>query len=289
MGDVQAGAGHAAVVQRLQQGLVVDQRAAGDVDQVQAGLGGGQHLAADQALGLRRGGGGQHDVVAAGEQGLQVGHALDARGRDRLVRAAGGDDVQAQGLGARGQGLADRPEADQAQGGAGDQLQRLRRPALGLVDPDVGQALGVGQDRGQGELGQGDGRRAARRGHHRAVEQPVGIEVDADRDQLHPLDVIGPAGRRLGGQHAAGLAERRGDQDLGVVGQGRVQAWRHGDDLGVADMLGEDAVEQLGQLAGDDQAAHWAASRAAAKAALPALVSTTSDCGVWTRPHSTSR
>lgn len=50
-GDIEAGAADQPVVQGLEQGLLVQQAATGDVDQVQPGLGVGQHLAVNQATG----------------------------------------------------------------------------------------------------------------------------------------------------------------------------------------------------------------------------------------------
>jgi hypothetical protein len=79
------------------------------------GLAWASTAAVDQAIGLWRRGSGQHDVVAAGEQSVEVGHAFDTRRRNGLIRATCGDHFQPQGLGARGQSFADRAEADQAQ------------------------------------------------------------------------------------------------------------------------------------------------------------------------------
>ncbi len=68
IGHIQAGAGDYTAVQRLQQRLLIDQPATGDIDQVQAWSGLVQYVPIDQPTGVTGEWGGQHEVVALCEQ-----------------------------------------------------------------------------------------------------------------------------------------------------------------------------------------------------------------------------
>lgn len=134
-GDIQAGPADQAAVQGVEQGLLVEQAAAGNVDQVQAGAGIGQDLAVDQATGGRSERGGQHQMVAAGEQLSQVGHRFYARDVcDALAGAAQGQNPKPQGHGLARQALADTAEAEDAQGATTQRGQRGQAP-VGVLDP----------------------------------------------------------------------------------------------------------------------------------------------------------
>eukprot|EP01137_Pigoraptor_chileana_P026947 Opistho-2@8927 len=258
LGDIERGQGDAAAVQGLGQGHMVEQAATRDIDQVQARLGGGQHLGIHQAARLRGQRRGQHDMVGLGEQLLQITGAFDAGHLERRVRAAQGQHAQAQGQGLRGQGLADGTEADQAEGAAA-QLGQLGPagpvPLRGIAEPDLRQLLGRGKDRGQGELGNGGGRAAAC-GGHRQLEQPGRIGVDAAGHQLHPAQAPGPALRRRVGHLLALDLHRRGKQDagLGRHAMGHARGDRH--DAGLGQARGQLGVDDGRQLAGDHEFGH---------------------------------
>ena len=155
VGDIERRAADVAAVERRQQRVIVDEAAPGDVDDVLAGLGQRQSPGIDEVAGMLGQRCGEHDMVGGGEQCVGI-DAGDAGGGERRVSAAGGDDIHAECLGAGCQRLGDRSETDDAQRRAGDGGERRRRPAIGAVDPDFGQALGVGEDRRQREFGECD-------------------------------------------------------------------------------------------------------------------------------------
>ena len=216
--DVERGAGDVAAVERGLEVLVDDQRAAGDVDDPHAGLGLGERLGVDEALGLRglrqvqrEEVGGGEDVV--GRRGLLGAELPEALGGDERVV---GDDAHAERLGADRDELADAAEAEDAEGlaldlgaaelaalplAAGERGVRLRDVA-GQREHQRDGVLG-GRDRvGLGRVGDDD----ALLGRGRDVDV-----VDADAGAADDLQVVG-AVDRLGVQLGRGA-----DQDAVVV------------------------------------------------------------------------
>lgn len=96
-------------------------------------------------------------MIGGGEQRVGI-DAGDTRYREGRFGPAGGNDGHAQRLGAGGEFFGDGAEADDAQRGPGDGCERRRGPAIGAVDPDIGQVLGMGKDRRQREFSEGNGR-----------------------------------------------------------------------------------------------------------------------------------
>ena len=189
---------------RVGERLLVDQAAAGGVDDDDARLGLGQRLLADQARGLLGLGQVHRDEVGAAQQFVER-QQLDAELRGagmRHVRVVGGD-VRAEGGEPLGDQLADAAEPDDADRLAEDLGARERRPLPGVV--------------AQRRVGGRDlsGRRQQQR------ERVLGGAVDVRR-------------RRVDDQHAAG----GGGVDVDVVqadaGAGDdLQLGRGGQHLGV--------------------------------------------------------
>lgn len=101
---------------RLGEGVLVDDAAAGDVDEPGAGLGGLEFFGADHADRLRRLGHVDGHEVGHGQQSGQVDD-LDAHLRGACLRDVGvvADQSHAEGLGTLGDEAADASESDDAQ------------------------------------------------------------------------------------------------------------------------------------------------------------------------------
>ena len=115
--DVEAGAGDPALGQRVGQGLLVDQAAAGGVDDAYARLDGRQLLLADQAQGLRGPRQVHRDEVALPQQLVQPDQAYaELRRPGRLDVRVVGDQPGAEGGHALGEQHADPAEPDHPDG-----------------------------------------------------------------------------------------------------------------------------------------------------------------------------
>ncbi len=195
---------------------LVDQAAAGGVDDDHAGLGLGQRLLADQArglLGLRQV---HRDEVGAAQQ-LVERQQFDAElggARRRHVRVVG-DDVGAERGQPLGHQLADAAEADHADGLAEDLGAGERRPLPGVLAQrrvGGGDLPGRGQQQRQRMLGGAvDVRR--RRVDHQHAARGGGVDVDVVQADAGAGDDL-----QLG----------RGGQHLGVDGGGRAHQQRVG-------------------------------------------------------------
>ena len=233
---------------------MIDQVAARDIDQVQTGFGMLEGGAVDGVARFRRRWCGQHQVVGARDQFLQSGHPLHALHFERRVGAAQRHHLDTQRQRALRQRLADGAEAVQAQGGALHQSQRQAAPVAGLLQPDLRHALGGSEDRRQHVFGNGDGRGTARRRHHRSVEQPVRVIVDAHRRQLHPAHFLPAAGRGRVQQRLA-LGRRQRKHHVGARRQ-RGQRARWHIDHGQPGALRQQGIDLGVELAGYDDIAH---------------------------------
>ncbi len=158
--DVEAGGGDAAVLEGLGERGLVDQAAAGGVDDPHAGLDLVQGVLADDPHGL----GGlrqvDRDEVRGGEQRVEVDEPDPELGRDRGLRVrVVGDDVHVEGLHAGGDELPDLAEADHAEGLA---LDLDAGELLAVPTPGAQRGVGAGDVAGAGEqqrdglLGGGD-------------------------------------------------------------------------------------------------------------------------------------
>ncbi|MNN06666.1 hypothetical protein D3C81_1194660 [compost metagenome] len=159
--------------------MLVEQSAAGDVDQVQAGLGLGQHLAVDQPSRGRGERCGDDQMIAACEQLLQAPDALDTGHLgNRLARAVQRQYLHPQCAGLARQALANAAEAEDTQGAAAQRRQGGQAP-VGIVHPQPRQLLGGGKDQGQGEFCDLLGIGALATGDRWPLEYPVRVEIDA--------------------------------------------------------------------------------------------------------------
>ena len=197
--DVDARTADVPAADRLGQRLLVDQAAAGGVDDQHAGLGQRQLVLADEAEGLGRLGQVDRDHVGPPEQLVQA-HQLDAE-----LRGAGGRDVRVEG---------DQPDVEGGQA-LRDELADLAEAhdADGLavqLDTGVGAALplpaaqarvrgrdvpGGGEQQGDRVLGGGDDVRRGRVDDHHAAGRRGG---HVDVVQAHPGagDDLQPGGGR---------------------------------------------------------------------------------------------
>ena len=81
IGNIEGGAGELAVVQRSQQGFLIDDPAARHVDEMQRLLRPRQHVCVDQMRRFRRRRQCDHQMIGNGKQRLDVIDRQDARGR----------------------------------------------------------------------------------------------------------------------------------------------------------------------------------------------------------------
>ena len=192
--DVEGGARDPPLGQRRVQGLLVDEAAAGGVDDVQGRLGERELLGADEADGLRGAGHVDGQDVRGGHQLGQVHHAGAELGGAGLGDVGVvGQQVHAEGAQTLGDELADAAEADDSDGLV-QQLGAVQRLALplagfhgGVGAADVAQAR---EDQGDGELGGRDdvrGRRVddhgtgrGRGGHVHVVQAHAGAGDDRE-------------------------------------------------------------------------------------------------------------
>jgi hypothetical protein len=240
---VERGAGDLACVHRFLERCLVDQAAAGAVDDPHALLGLGEVFLRQDVAGLVGERGVEGDEVRPRQQVVQFhllhAHFHRALGREERIE---GDDLHAQADGAGRDDRADVAGADQAEG-----LARHFHAHEAVLRPQARLGLGIGlgdlaregEHHGDGVFGGGD--RVAERGvhHHHALGRGVGdIDVvDADAgaaDHLEPGggvdDFLGDLGRRADGE--AVVFADTGDQLLRRFA---------GDDIDVAAHLGEDA------------------------------------------------
>ena len=219
---VEGGAGDRAVAHRVGQRGLVDDAAAGDVDDAQRRLGLEQQLAPDQALRLGRLREVDGEEVGLGDdlverQQLDTELAAAFGGHERVE----GDEPHAEAAGPVGDELADATEAGDAERLVGE-LDAL--PLAALPAPGDERRVGLGHVAGLGEqqrhrvLGGGDDVRL--RGvddHHAAAGRRLDVDVvEADAGPPDHQEV-GP-----GGEH--GVGDRRGgadDQGVGARDDGR--------------------------------------------------------------------
>ena len=223
--DVEGGAGDRTVAERFGEGRLVDDPAAGDVDDAQAGLGLEQQFAADQAG--RLGGLGQVDgeEVGLGDD-LVEGHQLDpaeARPLRRDVRVEG-DEAHAEAAGSIGDELADPSEADDAERLVGE-LDALPLAALPSPVDERGVRLrdvaGLGEQQRHRVLGGRDDVRLRRVDDHHTTGGG-GVEVDVVEADAGPADDE----QAVGSGRAARLSTVRGRADDQRLGPGRRPASR---------------------------------------------------------------
>src|SRR5699024_4182139 len=155
---VQAGSGDGALLQRCDQGLLVDDAAAGDVDQRGRVLHQAQFAGADQMAGLGGGRDGQDHVVAALEHLVQLELGDAHLGAEVGPRGAvPGDDLEVQG-GQLAHGLlSDAAQSDHADGRGGQAGPAVEGLAVPLCRADqmvLGQQV-VGQGEQEGQCGVG--------------------------------------------------------------------------------------------------------------------------------------
>lgn len=218
---VEAGAGDAVLAQRREQRRLVDQPAAGGVDDDGIGLHQRQTLGIDQVAGLGRQRAVQADDVALRQQGVQIGDPRHALGLEQRVGREGviGDDIDAEGFGkARGL-LRDGAEGHQAHGRAG----QFASQEAGLFPAAFAQAavqrqdlLGHREEQRHGMFRHRD-RIGAGRHHHGNIAGTGGREIDVvdadpvfrDHSQL----------RRMREQRLVDAAHA--DQDADGLGFGR--------------------------------------------------------------------
>ena len=255
---VERRSGHGAVADRLGEGRLVDDPAAGDVDDAQAGLCLEQQVTPDQPGGL----GGLRKVdgeeVRLGDH-LFERHQLDAAdartfGRDVRVE---GDEAHAETAGTVGDELADAAEADDPQRLVGE-LDTLPPAALPATVDEGGVRLrdvaGLGEQQRHRVLGGGHGIRLGGVDHHDtagggALEVDV---VEADPGAADDHQAVGG-----GEQFGVDRGRRADDQRLGTGDLaeqfGARQLAPHVD--GVAGRA-ETLQPALGDLFGDEDARH---------------------------------
>ena len=179
-----------AVVERDTQRVLVHQRAARDVDEVDAGLDRGEHGGVDEVLRPRRGRGREHDVIGPVDELADVADELDAGDRARRVGPAHGAHPHAERERPLGDRLADAAEADDARPCS---PQRSRAAGSGSSSTSAARAR---TRRGSAWPARGSrrcthsaiGTALAPRGARddAAVVDRIGHLVDAGSRQLHP-------------------------------------------------------------------------------------------------------
>ena len=256
--------------QRLGHGRLVDQPAAGAVDQPRARLHPRDALGREDVgglLGLRQV---QRHEVGAGQHLVEVLDPLDAEGlrpvrrEERIV----GDHLHPQPHGARRDDRADVAAADQAERLAGDLDPHEARllPLAGLGRGVGSRDLpGAGEHHGDGVLGGGD-RVAEGRVHHHDALGRGGRDIDvvdadagaADDAQVAGLvdQVGGHLGRRADGE-AVVVADDLGELRL-VLAELRLEV-----DLDAA--VAEDLHGGVGKLVGNENLGHGICLRGRAR------------------------
>ena len=188
--DVEGGAGDDAVAERLGEGRLVDDPAAGDVDDAQPGLGLEQQVTTDQPgrLGSLRQVDGEE--VGLGDDLLE-GHQFDAAAAPlgRHVRVEG-DEAHPEGPGPVGDELADASETDDAQRLVGE-LDALPLAPLPAAIDEGGVRLrdvaGLGEQQRHRVLGSRDDVRLGGVDDHHAAGGG-GVEVDVVEPDPGPAD-----------------------------------------------------------------------------------------------------
>ena len=242
---VEAGAGEVAVIDQLQQRVLVDQATARGVDHVGAFLHLRQLLGAEDVGGFLGARDVQGDDVGPGQQGVEV-HQRDGTlgGGVRRQEGVVGGDLHADAARLACHGATDAAEADHAEALAleFEAGEAALRPLAGL-HAGVGGRHVAGQREQQGQRLLGGGQRVAvRRIHHRDAAVGGGFDVDGvdtgagttDHAQVRGMDE--GLGRHLGGrtddQHVdvgQGARQRAGvfdgvdglDRPAGVAEQGQ--------------------------------------------------------------------
>jgi hypothetical protein len=152
---VEAGTGDDAVLQRLDERLFVDDRAARDVDEVAVLAEGSQHLGIDELARARATRRDDDEKIDFGGEPFGVGQ--EAIGRVALLAPCRVGDAHAEGFGAAGDGLADAAEADDAQPRAADLARQGHRPlgpaAAAHITIGLDDAPGDGEDEGHRQVG----------------------------------------------------------------------------------------------------------------------------------------
>ena len=211
---VEAGAGDLACLQRLDQRRLVDHAAARDIHKIGGGLHGGEQFRADDVARLGRQRCEHHQIVKfAGDlhEFAARDHAVEAGRRARA--AADADHRHMKRLADRRQVFRDQPDAENADGFAG---QELRRPALpfGVLL----RAHGARQVAGERQHERDGGFR-----HRRAVDAAdIGDDdLFAERGQVD--DVVDAGAERLDpfqlgrvAHHVVGHGRGKAQQDVGV-------------------------------------------------------------------------
>jgi hypothetical protein len=256
-----AGAGQPALGEGFGHRRLVDQPAAGAVDEAGALLHLRDHPGVEDAGGLLRFRQVERDEIGAGQQRLQLLDLLDAEGAGALGGEIGveGDDAHLQADGAGGDHAADIAAADQAERLAGDLGPHEFRllPLAGLGGGVGGGDLaGDGEHHGDGVLGGGD-RVAEGRVHHHDPARGGGGEVDivdADAGAADDLESVGLLQQRGGGLRGgadgeAVIAADRGGQRLRILAE-------LGAEIDVDAALSEDGDGGVGQGVGNQNLGH---------------------------------
>ena len=211
----------------VERGLV-DDPAAGGVDEDQARLRAGQLVGADQPDRLRRLGQVDAHEVGLGEQGVEVDEAdAHLRGAAGLHVGVVGDDLHAEGAEALGDQDADAAEADDADGLLVElDAGVLRALPLAAAERGVGRAdvAGRGEHQGDGELGGADDVGGRRVDDHDAG-LGGGLHVDVVETDARAGDDLEATRRRRGPRRRpwwrSGPGSRRRRRSPGAARRGR--------------------------------------------------------------------
>ncbi len=218
---VEAGAGDLAGLQCLDQRRFVDHAAARDIDQERARLHDGKHLLADDAARLGRQRRERDQEIELGRdlhQIVTVHHAVEARRRPRT--AADADHRHMKRLADRREVFGDQPDAENADGLAGEQRRRPALPCVFLLRAHrARQVTGKRQHEGDGCFRHRRAMNAADIGdqHLFAERGQVDDVVDTGAERLDPFQL----GRIA--HHMVGHGRREAQQDLGVGNKGLYQ------------------------------------------------------------------
>ena len=233
--DVEPGGAHATIGQRPGERRLVDQRAAGGVDEQDARLHGGEFLDAELGMpvGVRRHV--QAHDVGVGQRRVQIGDIVVALGLDQFTLDIGiGDhDAHLEGGAASRHPSTDAPEADDEHGPPGefdlplgDGIAPAAAADLGVTDAGPPrrrehQGEGLLGDRGRVGLAD-DGERYAARGERGDVDVVVAdAEARDDAQPRGPANDLG-AERRHAEDDAVGIGEARVDLIGARAAQGGV-------------------------------------------------------------------
>ncbi len=203
VGDVER-RGDAAGLRLGEQGLGVDDRAAGDVDQQRAVLHAGQEVRAGQAPRLLREGRGQHHHVGLGQQLRQGGERVHGT----ALRLAGGacdasDPRDLEGREPVLDGAADGPVTDDQDGPVGERRTESGPPlAAVLASDEVRYPAQRGEDQRQREFG------GARLVHTARVAQPH-ARGQVPQTGLHVVDARGQRLHHPHGRHRGQRTQHR--------------------------------------------------------------------------------